>query len=67
MTKDRKLTLSESYETTLSINEQGYLSIKQAGSDAVLLSPNQVENLLRYYEKHENDMANRWDYGLVEE
>lgn len=67
MARDKALKLHESFETTLSITEEGYLSIMQGEGEQVLLSQGQVEALLRYYERHENDMSNRWDYGLVED
>lgn len=66
MQKGLDITMHHSYETKLDITEEGYLSIKQGEYDHILLSPNQMENLLRYYERHENVMDNRWNHGLIE-
>ncbi|MCY1393190.1 hypothetical protein D9M71_80780 [compost metagenome] len=66
MQKCRDITLYQSFETKLDITEEGYLAIMQGEGDQVLLSPSQMENLLRYYERYENDMDNRWNHGLIE-
>lgn len=59
------MKLNAEHETVLEITDAGYLLITQKGShpldDVVALSPGQIEQVLKYYERNEQSMRSKWN------